>query len=96
MAANVDEATVDSLKGTYDVVFCLALVSHLKKPDRLYTLLGEMANKVLFSEGNGNTSIEDAKAKLMTSGFSEVVYIGLCDDDCLPENNKRPVFIAKK
>jgi hypothetical protein len=96
MQANVDETTVEDLKGPYDVVFCLALIGHVLEKDRLYQLLGKVTNKLLFFEGNLKTTQEEVEAKLHENGFSEVNFIGLCDDDCMPGNNTRPIYIARK
>ena len=96
LQADIDEVTVEKLNGPYDVVFCLAIIDHVKKKDQLYDLLGDITTKVLFYEGNGKTPREDIEAELKKQGFKEVNYIGLCDDDCLPDNNTRPVYIARK
>ena len=93
--ADVEEATVESLEGPYDVVFCLALVEHVRAQACLYQLLSEATKSVLFFEGNGSTRPEDVSVALVRAGFSSVEMLGTCDDDRV-ENNNRPLFVARK
>ena len=95
-SANADEATTDTLKGPYDVVFCFALVAHVMKKDLLYRLLGDVTKKTLFFEGNATTDRDEIETKLREAGFEEVTFLGLCDDDIVPSNNNRPMYIARK
>lgn len=93
---DVERASVRSLRGPYDVVLCLAVVEHLRKPRRLYELLGRITRNVLYFEGNSKTKASDAEACLRSAGFSRVEHLGMCDDDSLAENNRRPMFRAFK
>ncbi len=94
---NVDYLSLNDVNGPYDIVFCLALIGHVKYPERLYELLGKVTSKTLYFEGNlMNIDWKNTEKNLIKAGFFEVEYLGVCDDDCLEDNNKRPVFIAKK
>ncbi len=94
--ANVDDATAQDLRGPHDVIFCFALVGHLQKPDRLYRLLGELTKKTLFFEGNRTTTQGEIEEKLQENGFRDIHFVGLCDDDCMADNNCRPLYVARK
>lgn len=96
MQANVEHLTVEDLGEPFDVVYCFALVTHLKEPERLYWLLGQITKRTLYFEGNRETSIEEVEANLRQNGFKEVEFLGPCDDDFMPDNNTRPLFVARK
>lgn len=93
---DIDKITVKSVNGPYDVVMCLAVEAHVKKPRRMYRLLGELTREVLYFEGNSTTDITVAEKCLRAAGFSKIENLGLCDDDSLPENNCRPILRAFK
>jgi hypothetical protein len=93
---DVDLLEPESLGGKFDVVFCLAINRHVKDPDHLYELLGRVTGDVLFFEGNGGTDVDDAQQRLRQAGFKTVNFLGMSDDDCLPQNNNRPLFVARR
>jgi len=93
---DIDELRATAFKGTFDVVFCFAIEKHLKEPGRLYELLSGICNDVLFFEGNQGTDVENVIGQLRENGFSTVESLGFSDDDCLPENNCRPLLVARK
>lgn len=80
----------------FEVVFCLAVVAHLKNKDAFIKKLGEVCDGTLYFEGNAGTDTNYIKEKLSEAGFSSVEYIGLSDDEKNKNNNNRPLFIAKK
>ncbi|HLA84196.1 MAG TPA: methyltransferase domain-containing protein [Thermoguttaceae bacterium] len=82
--------------GRHDVVFCLAILAHMKQPERLFWLLSEVTSKVLYFEGNAPQETEYIRSKLTESGFTNVTYLGFCTDDHLDSNNHRPVFRAER
>lgn len=95
-AGDVDLLDAGQLGGNFDVVFCLAINRHVKDPARMYQLLGQITGDVLFFEGNGGTDVEDARRQLLGAGFKTVDFLGMSDDDCLPQNNNRPLFVARR
>ena len=82
--------------GRFDIVLALAIESHVLHPDKLYRLLGEVTGELLCFEGNGRADIDKITSSLLACGFASVDYIGFCDDDIVPKNNNRPMFVAKK
>ena len=95
--ANIDKLVVSDLsQQTYDVVYCFALIEHLKDRNRLFRLLGAVTDRVLFFEGNSHTPGEEIKSKLMENGFVTVQSAGICGDDCMSDNNCRLMYVAKK
>ncbi len=92
---DIDELNEEHLGGKYDVVFCLAVEAHVTYKKRLYRLLNSVTNDVLYFEGNSTTDVSDVINNLTKVGFNEVEFLGMCDDDCTPENNNRPMFIAR-
>ena len=82
--------------GLFDVVLALAVEKHVLDPDRLYWLLGRVTRRLLCFEGNSGCDVDYVRARLLAEGFDAVEYLGLCDDDILPENNRRPLLIAYK
>ena len=95
-AGDVDALEPETVGGTYDVVFCLAINRHVKNPERLYDFLGRITADTLFFEGNGGTSVEEVLQRLREAGFKTVDFIGMSDDDCLANNNNRPGFVARR
>jgi hypothetical protein len=90
---DIDELDPDAL-GLFDIVLALAVEAHVRDPDHLYWLLGRVTRRVLCFEGNSGCDMRSVRAKLLEQGFTATEYLGLCDDDILPENNKRPLLIA--
>jgi 2-polyprenyl-3-methyl-5-hydroxy-6-metoxy-1,4-benzoquinol methylase len=93
---DIDKISVESVGGPFDVVLCLAVEAHVKKPMRMYRLLGEITREALYFEGNNTTDIDLAEQRLRAAGFSRVERLGMCADDSLPENNRRPILRAFK
>lgn len=93
---NIDKLTVDAVRGPCDVVMCLAVEAHVKKPRRLYSLLGQLTTDTLLFEGNSSTDYREAQRQLTAAGFRKVEYLGVCDDDCVADNNCRPLLRAWK
>ena len=91
---DIDKISVKSVGGPYDVVMCLAVEAHVKKPARMYRLLGELTREVLYFERNSTQDIDAAEKSLRATGFSRIENLGLCADDSLPENNRRPILRA--
>jgi SAM-dependent methyltransferase len=82
--------------GAFDIVLALAIEAHVLDADRLYRLLGEVTLDMLCFEGNGGCDVDLVRSKLGEAGFPSVEYLGFCDDDIVPRNNRRPVLVARK
>jgi len=82
--------------GEFDVVFSLAVEGHVRDRDRFFNLLGAITKQTLYFEGNLTCPVEDAKAKLKSAGFGDIVFIGYSDDDINNSYNRRPMFKATK
>jgi acetyltransferase-like isoleucine patch superfamily enzyme len=80
----------------FDIVFCLAVIEHLKQKDKLFNVLGKLCGSTLYFEGNGNSDIEYIEQGLKRVGFVDIRYLGLSDDEKNGANNNRPLFIASK
>ena len=93
---DVDFVKPEDLGGPRDVVLCLALERHVKHRGRLFWLLGQMCRETLYLEGNPGSDAEEIRERLQTAGFESIEYRGLGEDDVRPENNQRPVFVARK
>jgi 2-polyprenyl-3-methyl-5-hydroxy-6-metoxy-1,4-benzoquinol methylase len=96
---NVDvesEVFTKTFNQSFDTVFCLALIDHLKGKEAFFRKLGTLCHGVLFFEGNGTTSEEFIASQLRASGFTQVEYLGLSDDEDNTSNNCRPLFRAIK
>jgi hypothetical protein len=94
--ADVDALDADVLGGAFDVVLCLSLEAHVKRPKRLYELLAQMAGDVVYLEANTGTDPDQARRSLMGAGFGEVRVLGMCKDDCIADNNTRHLLVARK
>jgi SAM-dependent methyltransferase len=94
LQADIDKLKPEDIKGRHDVVFCLAINRHVLDPERLFWLLGETTAHCLYFEGNSGTDVDQVARNLSAQGFSKVEQLGLNDDDCLPENNVRPILTA--
>jgi len=93
--ANIDTLEADSLGRPFDIVFCLAIEAHVEDVDRLYATLRDLTGQILYFEGNSTTERQDVETRLREVGFVSVEFLGLSDDDCLEDNNNRPLFIAR-
>jgi hypothetical protein len=94
--ADIDQLTVDDVSGSFDLVYCLAISEHVANKNRLFRLLGETTRQLVFFEGNATTDPRDVETKLFKSGFREVRVLGISDDDCRAENNRRPLLVGFK
>ncbi len=94
--ADVDQLEARDLGPPFDVVLCLALEAHVQKPERLYMLLGELTRGRLFFEANASTKPKEVESRLREAGFSDIRSLGVCDDDIVPRNNRRPIFTATR
>ncbi len=94
--ADVDQLEAQALGPPFEVVLCLALEAHVQKPDRLYMLLGELTRGRLFFEANASTKPREVESRLREAGFSDIRSLGVCDDDIVPRNNRRPIFTATR
>ncbi len=92
--ADIDALAPETLRGPFDVVFCLAIEAHVKDKPRLYSLLAASTSRLLLFEGNEGTDAAAAADALRRAGFGKVEILGTCDDDCRAENNVRPILRA--
>lgn len=93
---DIDQLESSNLPGPFEIVLCLAIDQHVKDRDHLFRLLGSVGARTVYFEGNAGTDIESVKAKLSSSGFGRVEFLGLSDDDCVAANNVRPLFVAHR
>lgn len=92
---DLDRLDAETL-GTFDIVFALAIEGHVLDSERLYALLGRVTGDLLCFEGNAGCKVDAVKERLLAAGFKSIHYIGFCDDDIRPANNKRPMLLARK
>lgn len=93
---DLDATTAATVGGPYDIVLCLAVDQHVRDRARLYRLLGEVTRGVLLFEGNVGSDPSEVESALLSAGLHKVDNLGYCDDDCRPENNRRPLLKAWK
>lgn len=91
---DLDQMQAADIGGPFDIVLCLAIEAHVKDPAHLYELLAATTRGNLYFEANASTPPDDVRAKLQQAGFSKIEHIGICDDDIVPRNNRRPLFSA--
>lgn len=91
---DLDQMQAADVGGPFDIVLCLAIEAHVKDPAHLYELLAAITRGRLYFEANSSTRPDDVRAKLQQVGFSEIVHLGVCDDDVVPRNNRRPLLSA--
>lgn len=94
VSRDLDRLAAGELDGPFDVVFCLAIEAHVKRKAHLYGLIAASGASVVYFEGNSSTDADEAAARLKDAGFEQVEHRGVCDDDCLPANNCRPLLVA--
>lgn len=94
--ADIDKLKIKAVEGPFDVVFCLAVEAHVKSTRHLYALLSFATRETLYFEGNATTDPAEVESQLRKNGFVHVECVGLSDDDCVAENNCRPLLIARK
>lgn len=90
------ENFIEGFVESFDVVFCLALIGHLKDQLRFLKKVYLVCSNILFIEGNANTDTNDTIILLQNAGFNRVEYIGLSNDEINQYNNNRPLFICYK
>ena len=86
----------DEFNEKFEVVFCLAVIEHLKYKEKFISKLSDLCKSVLYFEGNANSNIEFLTNQLIINGFNTVEFIGMSNDEVNINNNNRPLFIAKK
>jgi len=91
-----DENFKNGFDEKFDIVFCLAVIEHLKAKEKLFSFLDKVTASTLYFEGNANTDIDSIIDGLKNAGFSQVKYLGLSDDEKNSLNNVRPLFVAYK
>jgi len=94
LGGNIDKLTADDTGGAFDIVLCLAIDGHIKKKQRLFRMLAEVTGEMLCFEGNSSSDREEIIQSLKKSGFKDIKFLGFCDDDCIDNNNCRPLFLA--
>ena len=94
--ADVDRIRARDLRGDFEVTFCFALEKHVRKPKRLYRLLGQVTRELLLFETNARTDPIEVERQLRQNGFQRIEHLGVCDDDVLAENNVRHLIKAWK
>lgn len=92
---NIDELDENNME-KFDVVFALAIEKHVNDREHLLRILSKVTNETLYFEGNSKCDIENISQKLKEHGFNEIKQLGFCDDDIRPQNNTRPMLIARK
>ena len=94
--ADVDRIRARDLRADFEVTFCFALEKHVRKPKRLYRLLGQVTRELLLFETNSRTNPIEVERQLRRNGFQRIEHLGVCDDDVLEENNTRHLIKAWK
>jgi 2-polyprenyl-3-methyl-5-hydroxy-6-metoxy-1,4-benzoquinol methylase len=79
----------------FDIVFCLAVIGHIKNKSQFMKKIFSICKKILYFEGNGNTTKNELELLLLSAGFCEINFCGYSNDE-KDNKNKRPLFIAKK
>ena len=92
---DLDRLEAADLGSPFDLVLCLAVEAHVRKPKHLYQLLAAVTRGKLLFEANGSTAPDKVLSELRNAGFREVRHLGTCDDDLVPRNNRRPIFSAR-
>lgn len=97
LQADIEDQKIDKMiNRKFDVVFCLAVIEHLKNKEQLFILLAQFCNGTLYFEGNANSNVKFIETSLKQVGFAKVEYLGSSDDEKNDSNNVRPLFIAVK
>jgi 2-polyprenyl-3-methyl-5-hydroxy-6-metoxy-1,4-benzoquinol methylase len=94
-AGDLDRLDAADLGGPFEIVLCLAVEAHVRKPRHLYQLLAAVTRGKLLFEANGSTPPEKVLSELTKAGFRDIRHLGTCDDDIVPRNNRRPIFSAR-
>lgn len=85
---------IEDFSQKYDIIFCLAIIEHLRDKEVFINKLARICDGYLFFEGNNGTDIKKVKDSLENAGFGMVNYIGLSDDEKDKSNNTRPLYIC--
>lgn len=88
--------SIEEFDKQFDVVFCLAVLEHLKNKDFLFSFISKVCLQTLFFEGNENTSTSYVEDQLRLAGFNQITYLGLSSDEKNEKNNKRPMWKASR
>lgn len=91
---DLDQMQAADVGAPFDIVLCLAIEAHVKNPAHLYELLAGVTRGRLYFEANASTPPDDVSSELRRVGFAEIERLGVCDDDIVPKNNRRPLFSA--
>jgi 2-polyprenyl-3-methyl-5-hydroxy-6-metoxy-1,4-benzoquinol methylase len=94
--ADIDTIDIPQVVGPFDIVLCLSVEAHLKKPRRLFRYLSQATTEILYYEGNSTTDVRKTRKALLDSGFHKVTFVGKSRDDIVPNNNCRPLLVALK
>ncbi len=92
---DLDQLDAVDLGGPFDLVLCLAVEAHVRKPKHLYQLLAAVTRGRLLFEANASTPPEKVLSELTKAGLRDIRHLGTCDDDIVPRNNRRPIFSAR-
>jgi SAM-dependent methyltransferase len=92
---DLDRLEAVDLPGPFDLVLCLAVEAHVRKPKHLYQLLAAVTRGKLLFEANGSTEPGKVVSELGKVGFRDIRHLGTCDDDIVPRNNRRPILSAE-
>lgn len=81
----------------FDVVMCLAVIGHLSDPQKFLNKIYNLTKSMLIIEGNANISVSSLDSMLKLSGFTNIEFLGLSNDEHENSpNNCRPIFKAYK
>ncbi|MCL2520817.1 MAG: glycosyltransferase [Spirochaetaceae bacterium] len=83
-----------NIEQSYDVVFCFAVIGHLKNKKLFLQKLKKICTGTLYFEGNDGLSTEETQELSEEAGFININFIGLSDDEKDDYNNNRPLFIC--
>lgn len=91
-----EENFIEEYDDKFQVVFCLAVLEHLKDKDSLFSFLSKVCLETLYLEGNENTSTSYVENKLFIAGFKDITFLGFSADEKNIGNNKRPMWKASR
>lgn len=93
---NAEFATIDLnkdiIRDKFDIVFCLAVIGHLSKPEHLLRQLYNCTKELLIIEGNPKTKQAELRKQLENIGFVDIKLLGYSNDDKF----SRPYFSCQK
>lgn len=92
---DIEQLTADSL-GTFDVVLAMSINKHLLNRQQIFRLLRQLTRERLYLEINSKRMpIAAVVSQLQTHGFETIRFLGYCQDDILPAENRRLLFLAE-